>query len=86
MGQGRAVQRSDLKRWRVPDEEDVVWPVGTSGLAPGGDEKPQKGFSSRVVHSDLELKRSPFWGPCMNKTRGRRAAREGCSGFKYTHT
>lgn len=62
MGQGRGVQRGDLGRWRVPDGEDIIGLVGTSGLVPGDGRKPQEGFSSRVVHSALEFKReAPGW-------------------------
>lgn len=44
MGWGGGGLRGDLERWRVLDGERVVRLVGTSGLGPGGDEKPQKGF------------------------------------------
>ena len=57
MGQGRGVQRGHLERWKVPDGEDIIRHVGTSGLVPADGGKPQKGFSSRVGHSALGFKR-----------------------------
>lgn len=52
--------------------------------------KSLKGLNSRAMHSYLHFKSPPCppltMGITESKTRGRRAAREGCRGYKHTHT